>query len=267
LFADAHKTSDLLWELEALVKLNHPCILRVLGFVLPNRSGCADISAPLAEIHTEYAENGSLESVLKRVKEGTIPAFWNPTRVGIIICGIVLGMRFVHSSGFIHRDLKPGNILLNQHNEALIADFGATRPDQDNHTPTPETGSVHYAAPEQFQDEFECTKKVEVFAFGSIVYEILVGSAVFPSSMEPFPVIRVLLKGKMPIIPDKCGTIMQNLIPRCWSINPEKRPSFDEILNEFQAANMEIIPEADPEPISAFLTGVLAWEARSSLPA
>jgi serine/threonine protein kinase len=252
-------------ELEALIKLNHPCILRILGFVPPNMSGWDDISGPLAQIHTEYAENGSLESVLKRVRGGQIPPFWNPTGIGIIICGIVLGMRFVHSSGFIHRDLKPGNILLNKHGEALIADFGTTRPDQYNSTPTPETGSVHYAAPEQFQDEFECTKKVDVFAFGSIVYEILVGSAVFPSSMEPFPVMRLLLKGEMPRIPERCGTFMKNLIPRCWSMTPERRPSFDEILNEFQAVNLEITIGADYQRIRHFLTGVLAWEARSSL--
>jgi serine/threonine protein kinase len=230
-------------------------------------SECAGSSIPLAQIHTEYAENGSLESVLKGVNERRIPTFWNPTGIGIIICGIVLGMIFVHSSGFIHRDLKPGNILLNKHGEAMIADFGTTRSDQNDYTSRPETGSVHYAAPEQFQDEFEYTKKVDVFAFGSIVYEILVSCAVFPSSMEPFPVMRPLLKGEMPTIPDKCRSFMKNLISRCWSKAPEKRPSFDEILNEFQAANLAIIPGADPKPIHNFLTGVLAWEARSSLAA
>jgi serine/threonine protein kinase len=174
-------------------------------------------------------------------------------------------MRFVHSSGFVHRDLKPGNILLNEHGETLIADFGTTRRTEQDYTWTPEGGSVHYAAPEQYQDEIECTNKIDVFAFGLILYEILVGCAVFPSSMEPFPVMRILLAGEMPTIPEKCGHFMQNLIPRCWSMNPEDRPSFDEILNEFQAANLAIIPGADPEQIRGFLVGVLAWETRSHL--
>jgi TPR repeat protein len=262
LFMNMVDESHFLRELETLIKLNHPCILRILGYVLPHKDTNDEES--MAEIRTEFTENGSLKSVLKGGKEGRIPAFWNPTGIGIIICGIVLGMRFVHSSGFIHRDLKPGNILLNEHGESLIADFGTTRPDQCNDTPTPETGSVHYAAPEQYQDEIECTNKVDVFAFGLILYEILVGCAVFPSSMEAFPVMRLLREGAMPTIPEKCGCFMQNLIPRCWSINPANRPSFNEILNEIQAANLEIIPGADPERIRDFLIGVLAWEARSS---
>jgi hypothetical protein len=83
--------------------------------------------------------------------------------------------------------------------------------------------------------------------------------------MEPFPVMRILHAGEMPTIPEKCGPFMQNLIPRCWSMKAEDRPSFDEILNEFQAANLSFIPGADPERIRAFLVGVLGWEARSRL--
>jgi serine/threonine protein kinase len=249
-------------ELETLIQLNHPCILRISGYV-PHMSRWANQQAPIAEIHIEFAENGSLESVFKRSGEGRAPGFRNPNGIGIIIGGIVLGMRFVHSSGFVHRDLKPGNILLNEHGEALIADFGTTRRIEHDYTWTPEGGSVHYAAPEQYQDEIECTNKIDVFAFGLILYEILVGSAVFPASMEPLPVMRRSLKGEMPVIPDKCGTFMKNLIPRCWSMKPQDRPSFDDILNEFQAQNLEIVPEADSELIRNFLCGVLAWEARA----
>jgi hypothetical protein len=83
--------------------------------------------------------------------------------------------------------------------------------------------------------------------------------------MAPFPVMRILTKGKMPTIPEKCGPIMQKLIPRCWSMKAEDHPSFDDILNEFQAANMAIIAGADVEQIRAFLIGVLGWEARSRL--
>jgi serine/threonine protein kinase len=172
-------------------------------------------------------------------------------------------MRFVHSSGFIHRDLKPSNILLNGRGEALVADFGSARPEQYEATWSHEAGTVHYAAPEQYQEEIECTSKVDVFSFGLILYEILVGSPVFPSSMQPFPVMRKLLEGKMPPIPDKCGTVIQNLISRCWSLDPAKRPSFGEIFNAFQSHHFDIFPGADPQPIRTFVSGVLAWEARS----
>jgi serine/threonine protein kinase len=76
------------------------------------------------------------------------------------------------------------------------------------------------------------TSKVDVFSFGLILYEILVGTPVFPDSMPPFPIMRQFFEGSMPPIPATCGQFMQQLIPRCWSMNPESRPSFAEILVE-----------------------------------
>jgi hypothetical protein len=67
--------------------------------------------------------------------------------------------------------------------------------------------------------------------------------------MEPFPVMRLLLEGEMPIIPDKCSPLMQKLIARCWSMDPGKHPSFEDILNGIQAANFAIIPGADTKAI------------------
>jgi serine/threonine protein kinase len=262
-YAHRLRKTEFFREIETQIKLNHPCILRILGFVIVK-------TFRGAEIHTEFAENGSLESVLKDVAEGKFQSFWNPTGIGIIICGIVLGMRFVHSSGFIHRALDPSNILINGDGKPLISDFETSLPQEFEGMWTPEPGSIHYTAPEHYRDEIECTNKVDVFSFGLILYEILVGSAVFPASMNasptgPLPVMRLLLKGEMPTIPDTCGSFMKNMISRCWSMNPANRPSFDDILNEFQAQNFQIIPDADPDALRTFVWGVIAWEGRASL--
>jgi serine/threonine protein kinase len=50
-----------------------------------------------------------------------------PTEIETILCGIVLGMRYVHSRGFIHQDLKPSSILLNEKGEVGIGYFGVGR--------------------------------------------------------------------------------------------------------------------------------------------
>jgi hypothetical protein len=61
--------------------------------------------------HTEVAAWGPLTRVLTKAKCGESPEFWNPTNQGIIICGIVLGMEYIHSIGHIHRGIgrpRPG---------------------------------------------------------------------------------------------------------------------------------------------------------------
>jgi serine/threonine protein kinase len=243
-------------EIEALVQLNHPCVLRIFGWS-PSQG-----SDP-AQIQTELAEYGSLDKVLSQINWGAIFPFWNATGKGILICGIVLGMNYVHSKGYIHRDLKPSNILVNGAGQALISDFGTSCREDDDHTLTPECGTVQYAAPEQFSEDTVLTTKNDVFSFGLVLYEILTGRPVFLATAFPFPVLKAILGGDMPPIPDRCGSLMQDLIPRCWSLNPEMRPSFDDIIREFRLANFAIVPDADCAVVSAYVQGVLDWEAGS----
>jgi serine/threonine protein kinase len=253
----AYEETHFIREIETLIKLNHPCVVRILGFNLPPLTESA-------EIQMEYAENGSLVSVLRSVQYGSRPRFWDPTGIGIIICGIVLGMRYVHSQGFIHQDLKPSNILINEMGYAMIADFGTTRSECDNQSRSGDTGSVQYAAPELYLEDDCFSNKIDVFSFGMILYEILTGSPVFPSHMSPFPIMRTVLKGDMPVIPDCVGPAMQSLIKRCWSLAPGDRPSFDDILNELGQGHFAVFPGASSVKILEYVRSVHDWERCSA---
>jgi serine/threonine protein kinase len=241
-------------EAETLFALNHPCVVPFLAWSLPQRS-------TEAQIRMEFAQNGSLCDVLQKVNSGAVPHFWNPTGIGIIICGIVLGMRFIHSRGLIHRDLKPSNILLNNRAHVWIADFGTSRPASADWTPTGGAGTVHYAAPEMYQEDVDYTDKCDVFSFGLVLYEILTRRPVFPLSEPPFEVIRRLRNRELPEIPASCGRAMQALIPRCWRTNPGDRPSFEQVFGFIRDRNFAVVPDADSSAISRFCGEVLAWEA------
>jgi serine/threonine protein kinase len=244
--------TQLMQEIGTLVNLNHPCIVRIRNFLLPGKS-------EPAEIHLEYAPNGSLDRVFILVRQGAKLPFWTPTGIGIIICGIVLGMRFMHAHGFIHQDLKPSNILLNANGRTLITDFGTSRCQAIDHTPTQVTGTPHYAAPELFEEEAR-TEKVDVFSFGLILYEILAGVAVFPKVLMPLEIIRRHREGKRPVIPSNIDPVMKKLIERCWSPDPSNRPSFNDILESIAANDFRIIPKAQARTIRLYVTGVQDWE-------
>jgi hypothetical protein len=122
---------------------------------------------------------------------------------------------------------------------------------------------VNYAAPEMFSDDQLCSTKADVFSFGSVVYEILTGSPVFPRNELPFPVMRKLFSGDLPKLPESHGPMMQILIDRCWNRDPGDRPSFDEILNEFQTHPEQIVPGANPSSISEYIREVLCWESQN----
>jgi TPR repeat protein len=242
-------------EVEILSALNHPCVLRIVQWSFPEGSRCA-------ELRTEYCERESLEAVLTRMKLRPDKAFWTATRIAIIICDVVLGMRYVHGHKIIHRDLKPSNILIRGNGRAVIGDFGSSRFTRDGATLTGPSGTVHYAAPEQFDEGGELTSKVDVWAFGFILYELLTGFPVFPRSLPPFEVIRRLRSRYRPTIVTDYGDYMEGLIGRCWSHNPSSRPSFDDILRDFEVQGFALIPGVDCQAIRDVVDQVVAWELR-----
>jgi serine/threonine protein kinase len=181
--------------------------------------------------------------------------------MAIVICDAVLGMRFIHWRNIIHLDLKPSNILVRDNCRALIGDFGSSFFERDEGTIPVRTGTFNYAAPELTDASCNVSGKVDVFAFGLILYEIFCDDAVFPTSLPLFTVIQRIRSEYRPSISGECGEYMKVLICRCWSQNPSSRPSFDEILRDIQAHQYKILPGVDCAAIRGAVEGVLAWES------
>jgi TPR repeat protein len=130
-------------EVEMLVRLQHPCVLPIIGYSLPTPKA-------QAQVGMEFAVNGSLRSVLSQVPR---PSFMDGTGIAIIIYGVAYGMEFLHSKGVVHRDLKPENILLDERGGPKIGDFGSGRFVDSKLTQTMMVGTPLYMAPEMYQGD------------------------------------------------------------------------------------------------------------------
>jgi serine/threonine protein kinase len=191
--------------------------------------------------------------------------FWNATRIGIVICDMVLGMRFVHFHGIVHSDLKPSNVLICENGRALIGDFGSSHFERYDATLSGVSATEYYAAPELIFENSEPTRKVDVWGFGVTLYEMFAGHALFPTSLSSFDVIRKVQDHYRPSIPPQCGEYLSELIRRCWSDDPASRPSFDDILREFQAREFAILPYADSAQLQVAVDAVLQWELNAGV--
>jgi serine/threonine protein kinase len=140
-------------------------------------------------------------------------------------------MKYLHSLDIIHRDLKPGNILIDENIHVRICDFG-TAVFEDCGTTT-SVGTFNYISPETLEDA-PPTKKVDVFAFGMILFELLVGESVFPKNTSVFGITKLHGQGFRPEIPSFVSPPIANLIKSCWAVDPEKRPSFEEIFERLE---------------------------------
>jgi tRNA A-37 threonylcarbamoyl transferase component Bud32 len=212
-------------EVKVLIALNHPCILRIIGWSLPVTE-CRQ-----ARIATEFMSHGSIGDALEGVKNGRIPSFWTHENISIMIVGLLLGLKYMHSQNIIHRDIKPANILLDDEYRIRIGDFGTARFDTSKSTSF--VGTIMYMAPE-IMSGYHPTKKVDVFGFGLVLYEILVGSSVFPGG-NLLETSVMQSEGRRPSIPAWIHPIVRDIITASWSKDPTSRPTFEEIyvrLNE-----------------------------------
>jgi serine/threonine protein kinase len=186
---------------------------------------------------------------------------WTPTAKVRVIVGIVLGLRYVHSSNIMHHNLMPANILIDHDGYPEIANFEHSWRVSEPGTLTVGGGNVYYAAPETF-DNLPHTTAVDVFSFGSILYESLTGEPVFALSRFPLPVLKKVMTGQMPAVPEKCGEFFQKLIRDCWSLDPANRPTFEEIFNQLDKPKFDMVPGADAAAVQQYVTAVVEWEGK-----
>jgi eukaryotic-like serine/threonine-protein kinase len=128
----------------------------------------------------EHVGGENLKQLVER--EGPLPI----ERALDLAIQIAHGLAFAHQNGYIHRDVKPQNVLLNGNGEAKVTDFGIAR-SLDLHRGVTQTGAVlgtsEYIAPEQAQGQ-HVDERTDVYSLGILVYELLTGE--LPFSGENF---------------------------------------------------------------------------------
>ncbi|KAL3850439.1 hypothetical protein ACJIZ3_012321 [Penstemon smallii] len=164
-------------EIEVLTKVRHRNLVALHGF-------CNNGNEKL--LVYEYMPQGCLgEHLFDWQEMGIEPLTWNQ-RVTIAL-DVARGVEYLHSlaqQSFIHRDLKPSNILLGDDMRAKVSDFGLVKssPDGDYSFETRLAGTFGYLAPE-YAATGRVTTKVDVFAFGVILMEIITGRKALDDSL------------------------------------------------------------------------------------
>jgi uncharacterized protein YecT (DUF1311 family)/predicted Ser/Thr protein kinase len=149
-------------EARVLAKFRHPHIVRANQVFEANNT---------AYLVMEYAKGPSLDDVLKR--QGRL----NEQQTKEIIFPILDGLKRVHELGFLHRDIKPGNIILREEGGPVLIDFGAAR--QAIETKTRAITAIvteGYAPLEQYDPSGNQGTWTDIYAIGGVAYKCLTGN-------------------------------------------------------------------------------------------
>ncbi|KAG7013778.1 Receptor-like kinase TMK4, partial [Cucurbita argyrosperma subsp. argyrosperma] len=164
-------------EIAVLTKVRHRHLVALLGY-------CINGNERL--LVYEYMPQGTLTQHLFDWEENGYPSLTWKQRITIAL-DVARGVEYLHSlaqQSFIHRDLKPSNILLGDDMRAKVADFGLVRnaPDGKYSVETRLAGTFGYLAPE-YAATGRVTTKVDVYAFGVVLMEIITGRKALDDTM------------------------------------------------------------------------------------
>ncbi|XP_059737381.1 serine/threonine-protein kinase PLK1 isoform X2 [Bos indicus] len=143
---------------------------------------------------------------------------------------IVLGCQYLHGNRVIHRDLKLGNLFLNEDLEVKIGDFGlATKVEYDGERKKTLCGTPNYIAPEVLSKKGH-SFEVDVWSIGCIMYTLLVGKPPFETSCLKETYLRI--KNNEYSIPKHINPVASSLIKKMLQPDPTARPTIHELLND-----------------------------------
>ena len=240
LCSDPRYTQRFLREVQVTRRVTHPNVVRTYDI------GTFDGRVFFT---MEYAEGKTLKEVLSASRVG-------PAEVCDILQQICQGLSLIHAEGVVHRDLKPGNVILSPEGVVKLTDFGIARTGFSDITGHNEVvGSAAYMAPEAWLGK-QIDQRTDIYALGILCYELLTGTLPFDAESPPQMMCLHLQETPAPIrlkasaVPEWLEQIVFRMIQK----EPENRfQNVDQILGVLNGAGS---PEPETAPESAILSSV-----------
>ena len=199
-------------ELAALGGMRHP------GLVGVRDSGVDDDGRPFVVM--DFVDGQSLAA---RLREGALPA------AAAIVMGTTLAdaLAHVHANGVVHRDVKPGNVLLDGDGRAQLTDFGIARlVDATRVTATGlVVGTAAYMAPEQVRGEV-VGPPADIYALGLVLLEAVTGRREFEGGALESAIARL---HRSPVVPASVPEPLASMVRRMTATDPADRPAAPDV--------------------------------------
>ncbi len=212
-------------EIQLAAQLQHPHIVPLLS---------ADAGGHLLYYIMPFVAGESLRARLRR--DGALPV----ADASRIWRDLLDALAYAHAHGVVHRDVKPGNILLSGRN-ALIADFGIARAieaagEADVTAPGLAIGTPAYMAPEQIDGLAAIDHRADLYAAALVMYEMLEGRLPFSGGSPPEVARARLTDAPAPVTRADCPPALSAIVIQCLARDPGSRPaSADAVLAQLDS--------------------------------
>lgn len=163
-------------EAQSAAALNHPSIVGVYDFGEEVVTRADGSTQTVPYIVMEYVQGHTVRELLSEGEAVPID------EAGEIVSGVLQALGYSHRNGIVHRDIKPGNIMLTNTGEVKVMDFGIARAIEDSAVTVTQThavvGTAQYLSPEQARGEVVDARS-DIYSCGCLLYELLTGRPPF----------------------------------------------------------------------------------------
>ncbi|KAI8311886.1 serine threonine protein [Colletotrichum sp. SAR11_59] len=207
---------------------------------------------------TEYCAGGSVATLMKPTAPGGLQEKW----IIPILREVAEAVFWVHRQGIIHRDIKCANVLVTEAGGVQLCDFGVagvieTKFDKRSTF----IGTPHWMAPELFDQSTSYGTEVDIWAFGSMVYEI--ASGLPPNVMAGIDVYQLgnYIKAHTPRLEgDQYSDQLKDLVSYCLQEDPSKRPTIEDVQKHPYIANTA--QKYPASSLALLVRGFKLWESQ-----
>ncbi|KAI1813006.1 putative serine/threonine protein kinase [Poronia punctata] len=209
---------------------------------------------------TEYCAGGSVATLMKPTAPGGLQEKW----IIPILREVAVAIHWVHKQGIIHRDIKCANVLITEEGGVQLCDFGvAAMVETKFDKRTTFIGTLNWMAPELFDKDAQYGTEVDIWAFGSMVYEIAAGQPpnVDARSNIILPQFGKYLREHLPrLYGDQYSDNLKSLVAFCLEDDPATRPSIEQIQQHPYLFNTD--DKYPTSSLSALVKAFKLWEDR-----
>lgn len=238
---------DFLGEASIMGQFDHPNIIRLEGVVTKSKP---------VMIVTEYMENGSLDSFLRKHD-----AQFTVIQLVGMLRGIASGMKYLSEMGYVHRDLAARNILINSNLVCKVSDFGLSRVLEDDPEAAYTTRGgkipIRWTSPEAIAYR-KFTSASDVWSYGIVLWEVMSYGERPYWEMSNQDVIKAVDEGYRLPPPMDCPAALYQLMLDCWQKDRNDRPKFEQIVSILDKlirnpGSLKIITSAAARPSNLLL--------------
>lgn len=228
-------------EAATVAQFRHPNIVQVYDF---------NHDEDVYYIVFEFIPGETLGQRLRRLAEDGRKM--NPKEAALLAAKIADALDYAHKRNLVHRDIKPGNVMINMHSEPILMDFGIVKiVGGTQHTATGATvGTARYMAPEQIRSE-NIDGRTDIYSLGIVLYEMLAGRVPFQAD-SAMTTMMMHITDPVPDVSNFRPEIppdLQQLVARCLAKNPDMRyQSAAEMAAALRAVDWSAQPTAVPLP-------------------